>query len=232
MSPSWSGVLVLIVASACGGGPSTSMAPTPAPSATPLPPTSVLTGQVTDRATSAPIAGANVVASYPSLYGTTDSLGNYSLSDLPAWFAIVWANADNYEADVRYYRAAVQNFRLYPIQRIRGGDATLVTVAPDDPLCNNNIDSPGWGGDMVCRIVRVVAPLNGIMTLEAIPIGGGARPPLVVETLSGNQLTSAVRENPTSIHVKTGTEVIAHVETDAASTTAQTFTLATSMAPR
>jgi hypothetical protein len=214
------------IASACGGG--TTMAPTPAPSPTPSP-TTVLTGQVTDRVTSAPMSGANVVASYPTLYGTTDSLGNYSLSDLPAWFAHVWATAVNYEDDVQKYRSAVQNFRLYPIQRITAGDSTVVTVAPDDPLCNNDISSPGWGVDYVCRIVRIVAPTNGVLRVEALPIAGGARPPLVVEIHSGNRLIAAVLENPTLIEVTAGIEVMAHVEMDPGSTTRQSFTLTTSM---
>jgi len=39
-------------------------------------------------------------------------------------------------------------------------------------------------------------------------------------------------ENPTSIKVTAGTEVIAHLEMVSSSTTTQAFTLTTSMAPR
>ena len=222
----------LLAGIACSGS-STTTAPTPAPSPT-SPPTTVLTGQVMDRVTSAPMPGANVIASYPPhLSATTDSLGNYSLSDLPAWFAYVWATAENHESDVQKYRSAVQNFRVYPIQRITAGDSTVVTVAPDDPLCNNNLSSPGWGADYLCRIVRVVALTDGTMTLEALPIEGGARPPLEVETGWGQRGCCSERlENPTSIKVKAGAEVIAQVEMAPSATASQTFTLTTSMAGR
>ncbi len=154
-------VLLVTFAAACGGTGGTPTAPTPtAPSLT----VTVLSGHVTDRATGAPIAGSEVVASYP---------------DVSRAFA--WATADNYESDVHYVRSASQDFRLYPIQRIAAGDSTVVTVEPNDPLCNNNLSSPGWGADYVCRIVRVRVPVDGTLTLEALPIAGGARPLLEVE---------------------------------------------------
>ena len=67
------------------------------------------------------------------------------------------------------------------------------------------------------------------MTIEAIT-GGGQRPPLVVETGWGQpRCCSERRENPTSITVTRGAEVIAHVEMAAGSPTSEPFTLTTSM---
>jgi hypothetical protein len=203
-----------------------------------------LTGQVTDGTTSAPISGATVVFSYPVMYATTDGSGNYSFTGLPAparSSAIVWASdrrrgaaadrTDNYEPDFRYYRSASQNFHLYRIKRITAGDSTVVTVAPDDTLCVNNVqDSPGSGQDYVCRSVRVVAPSDGIMTVEALSAQGGARPPLEVETVGVSPCCSERMGNPTSIQVTAGTEVVAHVEMVSGSATSQSFTLNTSMA--
>ena len=91
------------------------------------------------------------------------------------------------------------------------GDSTVVTVRPDDSLCWTDTHAPGWGGDYVCRIVRMV-PTNGVMTLEALPIGGAARPPLVVLVRAGNRILVESVGNPTSVPVTVGTEVIAHVE--------------------
>ena len=226
-------VLLVISASACGG----SAVPTTPTPPSPVPPSSagaVLSGRVTDRATSAPIAGARVTASYPgNLSATTDGLGNYRLNGLPAHFAIVWATADNYEADVHYFRSESQDFRPYPIKRIAPGNSALVTVSPDDPLCANNMTSPGEGADYVCQIVRIVAPIDGTMTLEAMPLDGGERPLLVVEAGWGQPRCCSQRlENPTSIKVTAGTEVIAHVEMATSSTANRSFTLNTSMAAR
>lgn len=228
-------VLLLTFASACSGGSDPLTAPTPSQLPAPSPATVMLTGQVADRATSAPIPGATVAVSYMGSLAaaTTDSLGNYSLSGSPERINLtVWATAENYEADVHIYRSVSQDFRLYPIQRITAGDSTAVTVAPDAPLCVNEIDSPGWGADYVCRIVRIMATTDGIMTVEALPIHGEARPRLVVEEQQPGRPHPVSERvgNPTSIKVTAGTEVIAHVEMRAGSTTSQSFTLTTSMA--
>jgi hypothetical protein len=154
--------------------------------------------------------------------------------------AIVWASdrrpgvaaapTDKYEPDFRYYRSASQDFHLYRIRRITAGESTVVRVSPDDTLCVNNVqDSPAW--DYVCRSVRVVAPIDGVMTLEAVATQGGAHPPLEAETVGGAGPCCSERlENPTSIQVTAGTEVVVHVEMVLGSTTSQSFTLTTSLA--
>ena len=195
----------------------------------------VLTGKVTDRTTAAPLPGATVVFSQaPSQSATTDNAGNYSLIGLPAppsGAAMVWATAHSYEDDLRYYVAASQDFRLYPIERISAGSSTVVTVRPDDSLCWNNTHEPGYGNDYVCRKVRIV-PTDGVMTLEALPIGEESRPPLVVAVSDGNRLIVERFGNPVSVPVADGTEVIAFVEMVSHSATTQSFTLTTSMRPR
>jgi hypothetical protein len=103
---------------------------------------------------------------------------------------------------------------------------------PDDTLCVNNAqDTPGLGPDYVCRSVRIVAPSDGIMTVEALSTQGGAHPPLELETVNVSPCCSERIANPTSIQVTAGTEVVARVEIVSGSA-GQSFTLKTSMAGR
>lgn len=206
-------MLLLVLAPACGG----SDTPTgPSVNPPPFPGNVVLTGKVTDRTTSAPLAGAIVVFSepHPSPRATTDTSGSYSLTGLPGpgGWALVWAMSEGYEEDTHYYRAASQDFRLYPIERMPAGGSTVVTVRPDDSLCGNNIHELGWGGDeYVCRKVRIV-PTDGVMTVEALPADGGSRLPLVVMVVAGNRWLAERLGNPVSVAVTVETEVIVFVE--------------------
>ena len=175
-----------------------------------------------DRTTAAPLPGATVTFSqpHPSPSATTDGSGHYSLSGLPGpgGGAFVWA--------------AAEGFRLYPIERISAGSSTVVTVRPDDSLCWNNIHEPGYGNDYVCRKLRIV-PAAGVITVEALPIGGGGpRPPLVVAVSAGNRVLVERLGNPVSVPMTGGTEVVVFVEMAANSPTTQSFTLTTSIAPR
>ena len=149
----------------------------------------------------------------------------------PGGGAFVWATAEGYEDDLQYYRALSQDFRLYPIERISAGSSTVVTVRPDDPLCWNNIHEPGYGNDYVCRKLRIV-PADGVITVEALPLGGGSRPPLVVAVSAGNRVLVERLGNPVSVPLTGGTEVVVFVEMAANSPTTQSFTLTTSIAPR
>jgi hypothetical protein len=124
-----------------------------------------LTGRVTDSITSAPIAGATV-----SINGryrtTTDTSGNYSVTgflDAGSNTNVTYVSANNYASDYRYIRATPQNVHLYRIVRMTAGDSTVVTVAPDDTLCVNNMqDSPGVSQDYVCRSVRIATVVEGL----------------------------------------------------------------------
>ena len=221
-------VLLVILASACSGGNSTATSPSPKP----LPPDPVsVTGQVTDSATSAPISGATVSFNLGGST-TTDSSGNFSVTgSLDTTYNVTFVSANNYEEDVRrYIGAKPQNFHLHRIERITAGDSTSVTVAPVDTLCGNNLQDDATSSGYVCRSVRVVAPSNGVMTLEAVSTQGGAHPPLEVETVGVSPCCSERMGNPTSIQVTAGTEVVVNVEMVLGSTTSQSFTLNTSMA--
>jgi hypothetical protein len=213
--------LLLMLVSACDGrGIPNSVSSATAPA------TIVLLGQVTDRTTSAPVSGA-IVSLNGYQTAITDSSGNYSFG---GWGTMTFVEADNYATDYRYIGGTPHNVHLYPIRRITAGDSTSVTVAPDDTLCVNNMqDSPELGPNYLCRSVRVVAPSAGVMTLEALSTTNGPPPLLEVEIVTGGL---ARLENPTSIPVTAGTEVVAHVETPVGSASSQTFTLNTSMRPR
>jgi hypothetical protein len=220
-------VLLVTLASACSSGNSTATSPSPKP----LPPDPVLvTGQVTDSATSAPISGESVLF---NLGGgtTTDNLGNFSVTGSPDTpYNITLVSANDYEGDVRLYMGAIpQNFHLHRIERITAGGSTSVTVAPDDTLCSNNLQDDATSSNYVCRSVRVVAPSDGIMTLEAVSTQGGAHPPLEVQRVATRCPYSERIENPTSIQVTAGTEIVAFVEMVSGSTTSRSFTLTTSM---
>jgi DNA-cytosine methyltransferase len=85
------------------------------------------------------------------------------------------------------------------------------------------------GQDYVCRSVRVVAPADGILTVEALSTQTGVHPPLEVEKFGGPNCCSERMGNPTSIQVTAGTEVVVNVEMVLGSPTSQSFTLNTSL---
>jgi hypothetical protein len=141
-----------------------------------------------------------------------------------------YVSANGYANDYHYIRGTTQNVHLYRIERITAGQSKSVTVAPDDTLCVNNFqDFPGLGQDDVCRSVRVVAPRDGVLTIEAVSTLGGGHPPLEVETIGVSPCCSERMGNPTSIEMTAGTEIVVNVEIPLGSTTSQSFTLNTLM---
>lgn len=199
-----------------------------------VPPASVvLTGQVSDAITSAPIGGA-VVSINGRYNGTTDSAGRFSVAGLLDLgnTNFTYVSASTYVSDYHYIHGTTQNVRPYRIQRMTAGESTLVTIAPDDSLCVNDVqDFPGLGPDYVCRSVRIVAPSDGMLTIEALS-SAGEHPPLEAQTVGVSPCCSERLENPTSLRVVGGTEVDASVEMPAGSTISQLFTLKTSITPR
>ena len=198
-----------------------------------LHPTPLLTGIVSDRDTSASVAGATVYIvdrSGSAKSTTTDVSGNYSFTTVhQSGLAVnasgyTYVSAENYVGDYRYIRGTTHNVRMPRIERIMAGESKLVTVAPDDSLCINNVqDSPGLGPDYVCRSVFVVAPNDGAVTIEAVSTQDGSHPFLEVETVGG----SARMGNPTTIQVKAGTVIVATVEMLSNSTASQSFVVTT-----
>jgi hypothetical protein len=223
---------------ACGDHKSVTTAATPIPTPTPTPtptplPLFTLAGAVTDGTISAAVVGATV--SINGRYSTrTDGSGQYSVTgllDAGANLNFTFVSANDYASDYRYIRAPTQNVHLYRIERITAGESAVLTVAPDDTLCVNNAqDTPGLGQDYVCRSVRVVAPNDGVMTLEAIAMQGGTHPPLEVETVGTRPCCAERIANPTSIAVTAGTEVVANVEIIYGASLHQSFVLTTSLA--
>jgi Carboxypeptidase regulatory-like domain len=192
-------------------------------------PTFVLTGRVTDSATAAPVAGA-IVSINGRYTSTTDTAGRYSVAGFLDFgnSSFTYVSANNYESDYRFIRGTTQNVRLNRVVRITAGDSIPVTIAPGDTLCvNNSQDEPGSGPDYVCRSVRVVAPRDGVVRVEAVSTDGAARPPLELEIVGANTCCSL--ENPRAVWVAAGTELIASVEMPFGSNASQSFILNTSM---
>jgi hypothetical protein len=194
----------------------------------------VFTGQVTDALTSAPIAGA--IVDINGRYRTaSDATGTYNLTgylDIGD-SSVTYAFADGYEQSGRYVRGRTsQSFRLRRIERITAGDSWSVTVRPDDSLCSNNRQEPSFGlpgSGFLCRTVRVAVLKDGVMSLEAVSAGGGARPTMEVEALGGLSCCMERLENPTTITVRAGMEVVVNVEMPETTTTSQSFALTTSI---
>ena len=194
-----------------------------------------LTGRVTDAATGGPIAGAVVSINWGRYMGTTDSSGSYSVAamlDAGSHHDLTYVSAANYVSDYRYIQArTVQNVRLHRIERIVAGESKLVTVAPDDTLCVNNMqDFPGLGPDYLCRSVFVLAPNDGAVTIEAVSTQNGEHPPLEVEIVVGvGPCCYARMGNPMTIQVAAGTVIVVNVEMLASSTSVHSFVVNTSL---
>jgi hypothetical protein len=174
--------------------------------------------------------------------GVTDGAGFYRIvfAAVPGLmahgttaFACLQSRAD-YAGDCQWVgttsSAISQNFRTYRLKRITAGESTPVMIAPDDSVCDNNAqDTPGLQ-DYVCRSVRIVVPTDGVITVEALPADGGARPQLEVEVVSGNgPCCSAQLRNPTSLRVTAGTEILANVEMLWGSTTSRSLIVNTTL---
>jgi hypothetical protein len=174
-------VLLLMLASACSGS-------NPLPSAPSTPsvgPTSTfhVTGIATEDDGN-PVAGANITVqpwvdsvqkSVLSVVVVTDGAGFYRLDfaanrDAGGFIARVKAESPGH--DTAYYNIrpevstsqnASQNIHLYRIKRISAGESTVMTLLPSDTLCGGNTS------ESVCRKVHIVAPSDGLMTIEIVP---------------------------------------------------------------
>jgi hypothetical protein len=155
-------------------------------------------------------------------------------------FANVWPGTD-YENDYRYILAPgqsdtstqyiTQNFQLRRRTHIRAGDSIVVTISPDDTICNNNVqDMHPWPTEFVCRTVRITVPVDGTLTVEALANQSTVTPTVETEW----QIDPCCHEalaNPRSFFVPAGTEVKAQVEMPWG-TTSSSFLLKTSIAPQ
>ena len=209
-------------------------------------------GRVRDEDGS-PLAGAEVSFTYSSplqssRYGqviaTSDSTGLYRVefTAVPGGYAgsvaFVSTTKAGHDADNRWFRANPQaatgtlDFHLYRIRRITAGDSVSVSIAPNASLCFDNAhDSPGVGPDLLCRTIRVVAPADGVLTVEATSTSNGTRPNVVVETVSPASYQLKIG-NPASVLVTAGTEVMANIELAASSLDRESYLLTSTITPR
>jgi hypothetical protein len=197
-------VVVVIATVGCeGGGPTT---PTGAPR--PEEPYEV-SGVVTDDQ-GAPVGGAYVtmarVEARPSVL--TDASGAYRIDFRASprvnpgtglgFLARAEIVADGYEQYWRNVMATnpplVEHFRLHRINRITAGDSMLVSVTPDNGDCQGWLSGP-------CGRVRIAAPSDGNLRIEAVPTQNGASLPQLEVWSEGPY------GNPLSLAVKAGTEV-------------------------
>ena len=189
----------------------------------------------------------------PDVSATTNAAGEYTLRFTPvsssatpmalAYVRTAECTAPGepvcrHDPDYRYINSTkplVQDFRLHRISTITAGQSTVLTVAHDDAICVNNVqDMHPWLEEFVCRTVRVVAPTDGVMTIEAVAVDAGSPfPGLEVETAGGDGVCCSERlGNPSSLLVTRGTVVKASVEVPLGTAGAHSFAVKTSMAAK
>jgi hypothetical protein len=146
-----------------------------------------------------------------------------------AW-AFAYASRPGYESDYRYISSSEQNFRLYRIKRIAAGDSTAVTVAPDDAICDNNVQEfHPWPDEWVCRTIHVSVPANGKMLVWAVPTQlGGAVPGLVLEGAFDPPYFHADM-GALKVPAVAGDVITVNIEIPWGSATSQSFVLHTSL---
>jgi hypothetical protein len=210
------GILVVIAAGCEGGGPTTP-SPTLTPTAMPPRPNGQafeVSGVVTDDQ-GMPVVGAEVTMSHwlegrvlrPSV--RTNGSGGYTIaftsnpfvngSDRGAARAEVVA--EGYEW---YWRTVVatipplvENFRLHRLERLTAGGSIVLSVTLDNGDCTGWLAKP-------CGRLRVAAPADGNLTIEAVPTEVPAGLPQIQACcVSGNE----VYGNPVTLPVAAGTEV-------------------------
>jgi hypothetical protein len=208
--------IVTILVTACGDserlGPPT--APTPPVVTTPAPPPPItvhLSGLVHENGI--PIAGARVAVRpqnaggwSPTVLSTlTDGRGFYEMSfesaPQPTHGAEAQVEKEGFEPNDQYITPAAEvlkSLRLRRITPITAGDSITLVIAPDDSLCGLDLES-------LCRTVRVVARIDGMLTLEVTAENPSLRPALDL-----GEATWPYR-SARSIRVSAGGEVRARV---------------------
>lgn len=204
-----------------------------------------MTGVVTDDA-GKPVPGARVAirddfGDLPVV--RTDNTGRYTLNfsrgpgsiHLPEFdpadtrdaVAFVSVEAPGYEPHSRFVLGTseqiVENIRLRRVQHIAAGESAMLTISLDDSVCDTTV----WPGrELICRTLRVSAPTDGVMSVEAVPNDAASgRSTLQV---FGDR-TGAPRGNPTAIEVSAGEEYTVKVELPRPFSASQSFVVKTSM---
>jgi hypothetical protein len=230
-------VLLLTLASACSGSnasPTAASNPSAAPSTAIPPPTTTfhVTGVVSEDDGN-PVTGAAVTILNPPVSGVsgmTDGSGVYSLDfsvkgNIGAGSIVGWLKVDSagHDSSYNYLMPAsgsqniLQNAHVYRIERITVGESTLLTTVRGDTAC-------GDSDEFVCRTLHIVAPTDGVMTIEAVPTPSAAEAGLEIARGSAYQCCSLTA----SVSVTAGTEVIANIGMWWTSTASQSFVVNTS----
>jgi hypothetical protein len=232
---------LILVTGACGRdhqgrfapvSPSTTTSPAPTPTpASPRISTFHLTGVATDDDGS-PVTRVTVTLNQNGDFGgtpvsdMTDGAGFYHIDFDTAGapgtlIAVLIADSPDHDRFVTYISAPAsggqnvsQNLHVYRITRITAGESTVVTVVPGDTLCDEN-------GYYACRIVHIVVPTDGLLTMEVVPTPSAANTGLTLVGDFGSVGLSEV------IHVTAGTEVVEWVGTT--STVSQSGVFKTSL---
>jgi hypothetical protein len=220
--------IVLLATLACTGGckgsptrptsapPPTTTAPTPVPSPPTVPPngeTFHVSGRVTDEQ-----GGPMIATTMTMRYWLGGRIGvSTALTDTSGTYAVTftsnpWSQAggrgaaraeiitDGYDW---YYRTVmatgadlVENFRLHRIRRFNPGESIVVPVTRDDGDCLGWLYSP-------CGRARVMVSADGNLTIEAVPLDGGAALPQIEACcLNGDERYG----NPVTLPVHAGSE--------------------------
>jgi len=177
---------------------------------------------------------------YQQTHSVTDTTGSYRVgfSAVPGSFGhdgaaayVSTRNQQHFDDDARYLRPATSapsqrmNLTLHRGRQMAAGESLSITVSPGDPICGNDIQDSY--NDVVCRMVTIIVPADGILTIEALPEPGATLPGLEVQTSDDSQERCC--ENTASIPVRAGMQVLACIELPEGAPR-QVFTLRTSLA--
>jgi hypothetical protein len=175
-----------------------------------------VTGVVTDEQ-GVPMAGVDVTMRFQlgGRFGSasvlTDASGGYTIAftSNPIRFGTGGGRsagrAEIHAVDYDWYHRSVmataphlvENFRLNRLTRIPAGDSVVLSVGPDNGDCLGWLLGP-------CARARVTVPVNGNLTVEAVPTEVPAGLPAIeVCCVSGNE----VGGNPVSLPVAAGAEI-------------------------
>jgi hypothetical protein len=95
-------------------------------------------------------------------------------------FAYVVTSSQNFETDRRFVLGTTPSFtepvHLHAMREVVAGDSLFVTIASTDPVYQELDTSPALSGATVCRSVRVRAMTDGVLSVNAAPVGSSAAP--------------------------------------------------------
>ena len=181
MTSRFTALLLVLLATACGGDrptmptPIAPSVPPTAPATPPPSPTYHIVGFVVEEG-AGPVGGAEVA--FPSGQATmvsvvTDATGFYeAIIESPIALAQVRVQKGDYETSEYLFsldreKETTRNLRLHRILSITAGQSTQRAVSGDDPSCGVDLERH-------CRRVRIRSLSQGMLTIEVVPDSPGA----------------------------------------------------------